>query len=121
MTTHEIQTSLTFESSVGTGSNLLQKYLLFVDSQKANSVAWWLGSLLLQGCLLVPLTFLLVYSLDGPTATFLFISMILFFINVVANMGGAAFRTTFNTFVISIAMHVVMVSLTVLNYYYIVF
>lgn len=121
MITQKIPTSLIFESSIETGSNLWEKYLSFVDSQKANSVAWWLGSLLFQGCLLVPLTFLLVYSLDGPTASFLFISMILFFINVVANMGGAAFRTTFNSFIISIVIHMVMISLAILNYYYIVF
>ncbi|WP_411275472.1 hypothetical protein [Daejeonella sp.] len=85
------------------------KYLSFVDTQKPYAIAWWLGSLMLHGCILIPINFLLVYSFDGPTATFLFISMTLFFINVIANMGSAAFRFTFNSFVLSIAIHLLMI------------
>lgn len=91
-------------------NTLRARYLTFVDSQKPNAVAWWLGSLMLHGCILVPLTFLLVYSLNGPTPLFLFISMTLFFINVIANMGSAAFRFTFNSLVLSALIHLLMVA-----------
>lgn len=120
MATYKIQTA-TFTRSNDKGLSLIQKYQAFVDSQKVHSVAWWLGSLLLQGCLLVPLTFLLVYSLNGPTAPFLFVSMMCFFINVVFNMGGAGFRLTFNSFILSIVIHALMISMAVFNYFYIVF
>lgn len=93
--------------------SLFDRYLAFVDSQKPNAVGWWLGSLMLHGCILVPISFLLVYSLGGPTLPFLFISMTLFFINFIANMGGAGFRFTFNTFILSIGIHMLM-ALTVL-------
>jgi hypothetical protein len=119
MATYKIQTfpfSLSIEIP-----NLREKYLSFVDSQSVNSVGWYIGSLLIQGCILVPLTFLLVYSLNGPTAIFLSISMITFFLNVIANMGGAGFRFTFNTFMFSIVLHAVMALTAIYNYYYILF
>lgn len=119
MATYKIHT-LTFDESIETTPSLWGKYVSFVDSQKTNAVGWYLGSLLIQGCLLVPLTFLLVYSLSGPAALFLFISMISFFVTVIANMGGAGFRMTFNSFVVSIAIHLAMAFFAILNYYYII-
>lgn len=113
MATHKISTPLVYHTT-HQSTGIWSKYLSFVDSQKPNSVAWWLGSLMLHGCILVPLTFLLVYSLGGPTLPFLFISMISFFINVIANMGGAPFRFTFNSFVLSLAIHITMAVTTIL-------
>lgn len=103
-----------FRSAQSHAPRLWAKYISFVDSQEPNALAWWLGSLLLQGCILVPLTFLLVYSLGGPVSPFLFISMVCFFINVIANMGGAAFRHTFNSLVLSIIIHLAMIITTVI-------
>lgn len=92
-----------------------ERYVSFVDSQKPFAIAWWLGSLMIHGCILVPVTFLLAYTFDGPTTSFLFMSMCLFFINVIANMGSAAFRFTFNSFMISIAIHLLMVFTVLAN------
>ncbi len=104
------QSSFSYDSSTQRREDgLMAKYNTFVDSEKPRAIAWWLGSLMLHGCILVPLTFLLAYSLNGPTLPFLFISLVLFFINVIANMGSASFRFTFNSLVLSIAIHVLMV------------
>lgn len=116
MATHKITTPLVYYPAAKQQEGFLAKYNAFVDAQKPNSIAWWLGSLMLHGCVLVPLTFLLVYSLNGPSLPFLFISMIAFFINVIANMGGAPFRFTFGTFVLSLVLHAGMVLSTVLLY-----
>lgn len=105
---HKGQTAFTYHSTENYTIGIWEKYRLFVESQKPNAIGWWLGSLMLHGCILVPITFLLVYSLNGPTIPFLFISMSLFFINVIANMGGAAFKVTFNSFMLSIAIHLLM-------------
>ncbi len=117
MATHKISTAFitnTISSSTQT-PGILSKYFDFVDSQKPNAIAWWLGSLLLHGCILVPLTFLFVYSTGGPAALFLMISMGAFFVNVIANMGGAGFRFTFNSLTLSVVLHVIMVASTIIN------
>ncbi|HEY1010406.1 MAG: hypothetical protein ACO1NS_08100 [Daejeonella sp.] len=117
MATHKISTSF-ISTSIPDHTQkegFASKYLDFVDGQKANSIAWWLGSLLLHGCILVPLTFLFVYSTGGPTGLFLTISMVAFFVNVIANMGGAGFRFTFNSLVVSVIIHLVMIVLTIIN------
>lgn len=113
MATHKLQT-LGLNISVETASPL-KAYLSFVDSQKQNSMIWWLGSLMIHGCVLVPLTFLYVYHMDGPSLPFLFISLISFFINIVANMGGAAFRFTFSSLVFSVLLHGLMALFTLIS------
>lgn len=113
MATHKIQT-LGLNISVETKSPL-KAYMSFVDSQKGNSMIWWLASLMVHGCILVPLTFLYVYHMDGPSVPFLFISLISFFINIVANMGGAAFRFTFNSLVFSVLIHGLMALITLIS------
>lgn len=113
MATQKIQT-LDMHTSVET-AGVWKKYVAFVDSQESNTMLWWLGSLMLHGCLLVPLTFLYVYHMDGPSMPFLFISLISFFINVVANMGGAGFRFRFNSFMFSILAHGLMALTTLIS------
>ena len=115
--TQKTSASFTYSSSMdrGQANGLLSKYNAFVDLEKPRAIAWWLGSLMLHGCILVPLTFLLVYSLNGPTVSFLTISMSLFFINFIANMGNASFSFTFNSLVLSIAIHLLMVATVLLN------
>ncbi|MGB4399798.1 MAG: hypothetical protein WBJ10_10525 [Daejeonella sp.] len=112
ISTQRSSASFTYNTSTvdGNSNGLWAKYVAFVDDEKPRAVAWWLGSLMLHGCILVPLTFLLVYSLNGPTGTFLSISMGLFFINVIANMGSASFRFTFNSLMVSVIIHLLMVA-----------
>ncbi|MEJ7694511.1 hypothetical protein, partial [Daejeonella sp.] len=90
---HRNPASFNYQTAGQTLTNgVWEKYLSFVDSQKPNAVAWWVGSLMIHGCILVPITFLVTYSFGGPAGAFLFISMCLFFINMIANMGSSAFR-----------------------------
>jgi hypothetical protein len=112
MAMQKIYSPVSIEKTADFTPNIFHKYLTFVDSQKGNAVMWWGASLLIHGCILVPLTFLLVYSLGGPTLTFLGISMVLFFVNFIGNMGGASFRFNFNSLAISLFLHVVMVVAT---------
>ena len=110
MATHKISSPTVFTNLAQEHSGFSSRYDAYSKSQEPYAVAWWIGSLFVHGCILVPLTFLLVYSLEGPTMLFLGISMICFFVNFIANMGGASFKFTFNSFVFSLFLHILMVA-----------
>ena len=109
MATHKIHSSVTQPISTTAKLTLIQKYNAFADSQKDAGMFWWVTSLMVIGTLFVPLTFLLVYSLSGPTLPFLFFSMISFFACVVANMGGMGIRASISTFFFSVVLHLAMI------------
>ncbi|WP_207423391.1 hypothetical protein [Desertivirga brevis] len=94
--------------------NLLQKFNAFADRQKPYQMIWWLLSLMVIGGLALPLTFLLVYSLNGPVIPFLTLSMISFFTCLVSNMGGMGIRVNLGTFWFSLILHALMASFTLL-------
>jgi hypothetical protein len=115
MATHKLQTST---SIVNTTSNvsLIKRFNDFADGQQPYAIVWWIVSLTVLGGLFLPLTFLLVYSLGGPAAPFLALSMISFFASLVANMGGMGIRVALSTFFFSIALHLAMIVITVAAY-----
>jgi len=110
MATHKISSQTVFNDLTQERTGFWAHYASFAKRQEPYAVAWWVGSLFIHGCFLVPLTFLLVYSLDGPTPLFLGISLICFFVNFIANMGGASFKFTFNSFAFSLFVHILMVA-----------
>ena len=114
MATHLIHTTFAVDKQANKNTGIFAKYAAYVNSQSSNAVLWWVVSLLFHGCFLVPLTFLLVYSLSGPTTPFLTISLAGFFVNFVGNMGGASFKFNFNSSVISTLIHVLMAGSTLL-------
>lgn len=93
--------------------NLWTKYLAFADGQTENRLAWFLVSIILHATILVPLTFILVYSLNGYVIPCLAVSMIVFFANIVANMSGANTRSTIFLFGLSLLIHSVILIITV--------
>lgn len=105
-TTSSLKPSIDYSLSLNHDS-LWTKYIKFADMQKSQHIIWWLVSLLLH-CLLVPFIFLLSVALNGPTTLVLGASMVLFFINVVANMSGASTRLTILAFFGSLVLHIVM-------------
>lgn len=93
-------------------TTLWAKYLAFVDSQKANRTLWFLLSLGFHATFFLPLPLILIGFFNAPVA-FLAITMLCFFANFVANMGGAGIRTTFSLFMASILVHIGMIVWTV--------
>ncbi|MXV52474.1 hypothetical protein GS399_15975 [Pedobacter sp. HMF7647] len=93
-------------------TTLYNRYIIFADTQKSLHTVWWMISLLAHSCVLVPLTFLFVYSFHGPVVPFLGASLVLFFSNIIANMGGASTRFTIFIFFLSLAAHIAMVAAT---------
>jgi hypothetical protein len=96
-------------------SSLLAKFNTFADGQTENRLAWFLVSLILHATMLVPITFILVYSLDGHVIPCLAVSMIIFFANIVANMSGANTRSTIFLFGLSLAVHSAILIITVVG------
>jgi hypothetical protein len=93
--------------------SLWTKYLNFADGQKENRLAWFLVSIILHATVLVPLTFMLVYSLGGYVIPCLAASMVIFFANIVANMGGASTRATIFLFGFSLLIHATILVITI--------
>ena len=92
---------------------LWSKYLSFADGQTENRLGWFLVSIILHATVLVPLTFILVYSLNGYVIPCLAVSMIIFFANIVANMSGAVTRYTIFLFGLSLLIHSMILIITV--------
>ena len=90
-------------------ANLTERFNAFADKQAKNAAVWWLASLMVIGTLFLPLTFLLVATLDGPTLPYLGLSMISFFACVVSNMSGMGIKANLFTFFFSLILHLVMI------------
>jgi len=105
--------SLSKASSGNASVSLWTKYLTFADGQTENRLGWFLVSIILHSTILVPLTFIVVYSLGGYVVPFLAISMVLFFSNIVANMSGANTRVTIFLFGLSLFIHSMILIITV--------
>lgn len=93
-------------NSVKTNS-LWTKWITLADSQAPRKTLWFMVSLISQGVLFLPIPALLIYYLNAPIFV-LGITLVLFFINFIAGMGGSNIRTTLTLFALSIAVHLSM-------------
>ncbi|RKR83568.1 hypothetical protein BDD43_3778 [Mucilaginibacter gracilis] len=96
-----------------TGTSVWTKWLAFADSQAPKKTLWFLISLVSQGVLFLPIPALLMYYFNAPIAV-LAVTLILFFANFIAGMGGSNIRTTLTLFAASIAIHVLMLLVYIL-------
>ena len=93
--------------------NIWSKLAAFADTQKPNRTLWFFLNLTVHGVFILPLPVVLIYYFGAPVMI-LGITMILFFVNIVANMGGSGTRTTLGLFAASIAIHALMVLATLI-------
>lgn len=93
--------------------NLWNKFLAFADTQKSNRTAWFFTMLMVHGILLLPVPAVLCYYFNAPNGI-LAITMVAFFANLIANMGGAGIRTTITLFAASVLVHLLMILIFVL-------
>jgi hypothetical protein len=93
--------------------NLWRKWLAIADGQAKNKAVWFVASLVIMGVLFLPLPAVLIYSYNA-SLTVLLISMILFFSNFIAGMGGSGIRTTLSLFAISIVVYIIMAAIYIL-------
>lgn len=88
------------------------KLLEFADRQAKYRTAWFLVSLVLQGVFFLPLPAALTFYYGAPFYI-IAITLVLFFANIIAGMGGSGIRTMLALFALSIIVHLGMVLLYV--------
>ena len=93
--------------------NLWKKWLAIVDAQASNKTQWFAASLVIMGVLFLPLPAYLIYVYNASIIV-LVISMILFFANFIAGMGGSSIRVTLTLFVVSLITYISMAIICVL-------
>ena len=84
---------------------LLQRYFDFCDKQMKYRMTWFLLPALVIPCLFMPVAIYFMLTVGGAGASFsifLFISMLLFIMNMVANVGGYTTRVTIGLFLITV-------------------
>lgn len=88
--------------------NIWSRLNAFADTQKPNHTLWFFINLTLHGVFILPLPVVLIYYFGAPVVI-LGVTLIVFFLNMIANMGGSGIRTTLGLFAASLAIHVLMV------------
>ena len=101
------------DGSIDNKVDIWSRFSAFADTQKPNRLLWFFLNLMVHGVFILPLPVVLIYYFGAPVVI-LGITMILFFINIVASMGGSGIRTTLGLFAASIAIHVLMVLATLI-------
>lgn len=82
--------------------------MTFADTQNKNRTLWFLVSLVFQGVLFLPIPAVLSFYFGAPEYI-LAVTLILFFLNVVAGMGGSSIRTMLTLFATSVIVHLIMI------------
>jgi hypothetical protein len=108
-----VHTAFTTQAEPYIHTSFREKLTNFADGQESNHTLWFFITLLVHGVFFLPLPAVLMYYFDAPAAV-LAITMICFFTNLIANMGGAGIRATLAFFFASVAIHVLMAVLVIL-------
>jgi hypothetical protein len=87
--------------------SLWSRWIAFTDTQAPKKTLWFLVSLVSQGVLFLPIPALLMYYFNAPIIV-LGITLIMFFANFIAGMGGSNIRVTLTLFAVSILTHLAM-------------
>jgi hypothetical protein len=88
MNSIELNTSLDLEETSKGPYSLIRRFNEFSEAQSSKRLGLFMVSLLAQSVLLLPVPAVLMYYYDAPVSV-LAISVLLFFVNLVAGMGGS--------------------------------
>ncbi|WP_121809353.1 hypothetical protein [Mucilaginibacter kameinonensis] len=88
-------------------NNIWTKLIAFADSQAPNKTIWFMFSLVSQGVLFLPIPAFLLYYYNAPIAI-LAVTLVLFFGNIIAGMGGLGIRSLLGLFAFSVLVHITM-------------
>lgn len=87
---------------------LYHAYLCYADTQKQNHLLWFFMTLMVHGVFFLASPAILIGFFNAPLIV-LAITIINFFINLIANMGGAGIRTTLTLFYIGLVINLTMI------------
>ncbi len=111
-TTLAAQTTIQGQSQTSTNT-IWNKLVAFTDSQGRVKTQWFMISLIVQGVFFLPLPAALSFYYGAP-ASMLFITLGLFFANVISGMGGAGIRVTMGLLATSILVHLLMLAIYII-------
>jgi hypothetical protein len=89
--------------------SILNKWTAFEDNQAKNLTLWYLLSMIVQGVFFLPIPALLIYTFHAPVII-LFVTLGLFFANIIAGMGGLGIRAIISLFAVSFIAHLLMIA-----------
>jgi len=88
--------------------SLYNRFIKFAESQAKNRAGWFMASLLWQGVLCLPVPAFLLYYYNAPI-WILFITVLLFFINLVAGMAGTKTTTLLGLLIAGTLVNLAMI------------
>jgi len=91
-------------SYAASGKLILRMYLDFADSQEKSATLWFLLSLMINGVLFLIVPPVLIWNFGAPLAV-LGVTVVGFFSNLIANMGGSGIRTTITLFFLMVLIN----------------
>jgi hypothetical protein len=94
-------------------TNIYGKWLAFTDTQAESKTLWYVVSMIVQGVLFLPIPAVLMYYFNAPGIV-LAVTMILFFANIIAGMGGSGIQALITLFALSIFVHLTMLLVFIL-------
>lgn len=104
--------NLSEEETIKESISVRKKFAAFAASQADKRTAWFLVSILGQGVLFLPIPAALMYYYNASIAV-LAITMVLFFANIIAGMGGSKIGTLIFLLALSIVVHLGMIAVCV--------
>ncbi|MBB6113046.1 hypothetical protein [Mucilaginibacter lappiensis] len=90
-------------------SSIYERWLALEDSQAENKTMWYLISMVAQGVFFLPIPAYLIYYYNASSLV-LIITMVFFFANIIAGMGGYGIRVLMSIFAFSVFAHVLMLA-----------
>ena len=115
MATIKIQSPATWTEDLTvqeTNSSVWVKLMAIADTQTKSKTGWFMVSLIVQGIFFLPLPAALIFYFGAPVSL-LFITLGLFFANIITGMSGSGIRTTLTLFALSVLVHLVMLGIYV--------
>jgi len=113
MQTHQIESRISYRPKVeNLASKLFKSYIRYADSQSQNDLLWFTLVLMVHGVFSLASPAILILSFDAPIIV-LAITVLNFFINLIAHMGGAGIRIKLTLLYLGLLINVGMIFLIV--------
>ena len=93
--------------------SLYKRLTGFAEAQAGNRLGWYMGSLMFQEVLCLPVPAFLMYYYHAPIWV-LIVTVLLFFSNLVAGMCGSKINVLMNLLIGGILVHIAMILLFIL-------
>jgi hypothetical protein len=99
--------------SNGIFMRMVDRYLAYADAQAKNRMLWFFLSLMINGVFFLASPAILIWMFQAPISV-LAITVLTFFANLIANMGGAGIRTTLALFYAGLVINIACIVIFVL-------